>query len=165
MRLPAGEQFRATVHEPTIATDFWAPNIDDVVSVLVKTENRKVKFDKDDDRLSLKSFEESNRQALQEAQDQPPGTLSADPTLTGGIPDAVAKKLAQLGIAPGTPLQVFTGGSAEGQAAMAAAFTHADTPSALTSEARLAQLEGMYARGLITADEHTKQRQRILDEL
>jgi hypothetical protein len=54
VRLSSGETFRATVREPTIATDFWAPGIRDVVSVLVRTKDRKVKFDKDDDRLSVK---------------------------------------------------------------------------------------------------------------
>src|SRR4051794_2464410 len=46
VRLPSGESFRATVHEPTIALDFWPPNNGDTVSVLVRPKDHKVKFDK-----------------------------------------------------------------------------------------------------------------------
>ena len=70
-----GPPFRATVGEPTIATDFWPPNIGDVVSVLVKDKNNKVKFDKDDDRLSVKAFEARQKQqfeAIQRGQAGPP---------------------------------------------------------------------------------------------
>jgi hypothetical protein len=70
VRLATGETFRATVHEPTIATDFWPPNIGDVVSVLVKGKDRKVKFDKDDDRLSVKAYHAAKKAAF-EAQRSP----------------------------------------------------------------------------------------------
>src|SRR5690242_10590309 len=58
--------FRATLKEPTIATDFWGPSIGDVVSVLVKSTG-KVKFDKDDPRLSAKAFEARRKQAFEAA--------------------------------------------------------------------------------------------------
>jgi hypothetical protein len=79
VRLPEGETFRATVHEPTIATDFWAPSIGDVVSVLVRTDDRKVKFDKDDGRLSIKAHHAATKLAFEAAQEQPPGTPPAAP--------------------------------------------------------------------------------------
>ena len=60
----SGETFRATIHEPTIATDFWPPNIRDVVGVLVKSKDRKVKFDKDDDRLSVKAYDAGQEEVL-----------------------------------------------------------------------------------------------------
>src|ERR1700710_238384 len=74
VRLSSGETFRATVHEPTIATDFWAPSIGDAVSVLVKAKDRKVKFDKDDDRLSVKAYHAAKKQAFEDAQGKPAGT-------------------------------------------------------------------------------------------
>jgi hypothetical protein len=169
VRLASGEIFRATVNEPTIATDFWAPSIGDPVSVLVRSKDRKVKFDKDDERLSVKAFEANKKKAFEAAQQQPAGAPSAAPAATTQLPPGVAEKLAQLGIAGGTPMQVFTADSAQGQAALAA-FTHAGTPAApapavLTPEARLVALQGMHDRGLLTDAEYTEQRHRILDEL
>jgi hypothetical protein len=64
VRRPSGETFRATVHEPTIATDFWAPSIGDVVSVLVRPKDGKVKFDKDDARLSVKAVHAARKKAF-----------------------------------------------------------------------------------------------------
>jgi len=61
--------FRATLKEPTIATDFWTPSIGDVVSVLVKSTG-KVKFDKDDPRLSAKVFEARRKQAFEATANQ-----------------------------------------------------------------------------------------------
>jgi Short C-terminal domain len=166
VRLSSGETFRATIHEPTIATDFWAPSIGDVVSVLVKPKDRKVKFDKDDDRLSVKAFQAAKKQAFEDAQNQPVGTPTTPAVWTSSteIPDAIASKLAQLGITPGVPMQVFTGDSAEGQAALAA-LTHAGTPVVQTPETRLTQLKGLHDRGVLTAEEYAEQRHRILDEL
>jgi hypothetical protein len=78
VRLPTGETFRATVHEPTIATDFWPPSVGDVVSVLVDGD-RKVKFDKHDGRLSIKAHHAAQKLAFEAAQEQPPGTPPAAP--------------------------------------------------------------------------------------
>lgn len=77
VRLSTGETFRATIHEPTIATDFWAPSIRDVVSVLVKSKDRKVKFDKDDERLSVKAYHAAKKAGFEDAQKQPAGTPPA----------------------------------------------------------------------------------------
>ena len=164
IRLSSGETFRATVHEPTIATDFWAPSIGGVVSVLVRPKDRKVKFDKDDERLSVKAYHAAKKKAFEEAQRQPPGAAPAAWTSPTEIPDEVASKLAQYGIVPGVPMQVFSGDSAEGQAALAA-FTQAGTPVAQTPEERLATLEWMHQRGLVTDEEYAEQRRRILDEI
>jgi hypothetical protein len=161
--LPTGETFRATIHEPTIATDFWAPSIRDVVSVLVKTKDRKVKFDKDDKRLSVKAYHAAKKQAFQDAKQQPAGTPSPAGSSPAQIPEAVAAKLAQFGIAAGAPIQVFTAVSAQAQAAMAA-FTGA-SPTVETPEARLAKLQTLHDRGLLTAEEYAEQRHRILNQL
>jgi hypothetical protein len=166
VRLSSGETFRATVHEPTIATDFWAPSIGDAVSVLVKAKDRKVKFDKDDDRLSVKAYHAAKKQAFENAQDQPAGTPTSPATWTSSaeLPDAVANKLAQLGIVGGAPMQIFTADSPQGQAALSA-FTHSAAPVAETPEARLEKLQVLHDKGLLTPEEYAEQRHRILDEL
>ena len=75
VRLAGGEVVRATVHEPTIATDFWAPDIGATVSVLVRKDaDRKVKFDKDDPRTSVKAIESAQKAAFEATKLQPPGT-------------------------------------------------------------------------------------------
>jgi hypothetical protein len=164
VRLPSGETFRATVHEPTIATDFWAPSVRDVVSVLVRPKDRKVKFDKDDPRLSVKAFHAAKKKAFEEAQRQPAGTSSDTWTSSTQLPDSVISTLAQLGIAGGAPMRVFTADSAEAQAALAA-FTHPGAPAAQPAEVRLGQLQALHQRGLLTDDEYAAQRLRILNEI
>lgn len=169
VRLPSGETFRATVHEPTIATDFWPPSIGDVVSVLVRPKDRKVKFDKDDERLSAKAFEAAKRKAFEEAQQQLPGSPPAAwPTTAGGttpgLPPEIAAKLAQLGISDTGSMQVVAADSPQAQAALAA-LTHQGAPAGQTPEERLAKLTGLRDRGLVTAEEYAEQRRRILDEI
>ncbi len=176
--LPNEETLRATVNEPTIATDCWPPSIGDVVSVLVRSRDHKVKFDKDDDRISAKAFREAQKRAFGAAQQQPLGTLPTGYAASAQLPDAIADTLAQLGVSPGTQPQVFTAGSAQAQAALAA-FTQFGqlggqlgapdsgqlTGQTPTTEARLAQLEKLREHDLLTVEEYAEQRQRILDEI
>jgi hypothetical protein len=162
VRLASGETFRATIREPTIATNFWPPDIRDVVSVLVGSKDRKVKFDKDDERLSVRAHDAAQKSSFNESLQQPAG--SSNPPASPDIPDAVAKKLAELGIAPGTPMQVMSGDSAQAQALLAA-FGQAGTAAAPTTESRLEQLKALHDRGLLTAEEYAEQRQRILDQI
>ena len=127
VRLASGETFRATIKEPTIATNFWPPDIRDVVSVLVGSKDRKVKFDKDDERLSVKAHDAARKSSFQASQQQPVGSptpASAD------LPDAVVKKLEELGITPGTPT-IVPNDSAQGQALLAA-FAQGRTAAAPT---------------------------------
>ena len=165
VRLPSGETFRATVHEPTIATDFWAPSIRDVVSVLVRPKDRKVKFDKDDERLSVKAYEAGRKPAFEAAAQQPPVTqpATAVPTTAAELPEEIAAKLAQLGFPSGTPMNVVSADSPAGQAALSA-LTHTAAP-VQTPEARLVQLQSLHDRGLLSDAEYAEQRHRILDEL
>lgn len=86
--------FRTTVREPTIATDFWPPNVGDVVSVLVKDKNNKVKFDKDDDRLSVKAFEARQKQqfeAIQHGQAAPPPSFVGFTPTAASTPDPATR--------------------------------------------------------------------------
>jgi hypothetical protein len=176
-----GTMFRATIHEPTIATDFWPPSIGDVVSVLIKSKDGKVKFDKDDERLSMKAYEARAKLAFAAAQNQLPGTgvapaqpwgVAPSAASPGPVPDAVMAKLAQLGITPGTPMQVVNGGAAQAQAILAAFGMSGSLPPAPgpapvaePAEARLERLANLLQQGLLSEDEYATQRQRIISEL
>lgn len=171
--LPDEQTLRATVNEPTIATDFWPPSIGDVVSVLVRSKDHKVKFDKDDDRISAKAFRAAQKRAFESAQQQPPGTPSATQSASvQELPDAIANTLAQLGITPGAQAQVFTADSAQARAALAAFAQLGEQlggqlggQAPPTTEARLAHLESLREHDLLTVEEYDEQRRRILDEL
>jgi len=168
VRLPSGETFRATVGDPTIATDFWAPSVGEEVSVLVKSNDRKVKFDKDDPRLSVKEHHAAQRQAFEAAQASPPGTPPAPLAGLSDLPAGVAAQLAALGASGETSVHVVSGDSPEGQAALRAALAHlggAAAEPAATPEARLAKLDALRAGGLLTDAEYAEQRHRILDEI
>jgi hypothetical protein len=183
IRPAEGAPFRATIHEPTIATDFWPPSIGDVVSVLIKSKDKKVKFDKDDERLSAKAFRTGRDLAFEAAQNQPVGSPVGStqpwgmggPAASGALPDAVMAKLAQLGIAPGSPMQVVGRDSAQGQAVLGAfgvspgaagVPTAGDMPGAApTAESRLARIAALHQQGLLTDAEYATQRERIISEL
>jgi len=162
VRLPSGETFRATLKEPTIATNFWAPDIGDMVSVLVRTKDRKVKFDKDDDRLSVKAHDAARKQAFEAAQQQPAGTPAGSPTDSVDLPAAVTEKLAKLGLTGGVSATVLPAGSPEAQAALAGFLRPAPN---LDPEERLLRLKTLNDKGLLSAEEYDEQRRRILDEL
>jgi len=99
--------FRATLKEPTIAIDFWRPGIGDVVSVLVKS-NGKVKFDKDDPRISAKvyeanrkaAFEATRNQTFEDARNQEVGS-PAGSGLPANLAEVLAAQFAQFGLQPG----------------------------------------------------------------
>ena len=176
--------FRATIHEPTIATDFWPPNVGDVVSVLIKSKDNKVKFDKDDQRLSVKAYEARTKQAFADVQNQPLGTpvasnqpwRTAGSSTGGALPDSVIAKLSQLGITPGAPIQVLGSDSAQAQAILAAfgggsvaadgSASFAGASAAVpTPEMRLARIAALRQQGLLTEAEYATQRERIISEL
>ena len=50
-----------------------------MVSVLVKSKDGKVKFDKDDERMSVKAYEAAKKQAFEKVQQQPAGSPSPAP--------------------------------------------------------------------------------------
>jgi hypothetical protein len=172
VRLPNEAPFRATIHEPTIATNFWPPNIGDTVSVLVKDRDGKVKFDKDDDRLSAKAFESRKNQAFEAAKHQSVGQPGTPfPAYAPALPEGIAQRLAQYGIQPGQPIPVFTADAAQAQALFAAFGQPAPTgafaepaPDA-DPAARLATLQALRDSGLLSDAEYATQRQRILDAI
>lgn len=174
VRLASGEVFRATVEEPRIAVDFWPPDTHDTVSVLVRPRDRKVTFDKDDARLSRKAVVANRHEQLATAQHQPAGTPTPAWTVPAGLPGLMGQKLARLGIVPGSPLPALGADAPQAQALLAAfagasstlaASAGASTAVVATPEARLARLDALRERGLVSAEEHAAARRRILAEL
>jgi hypothetical protein len=193
--------FRATLKEPTIAIDFWRPGIGDVVSVLVKS-NGKVKFDKDDPRISAKAFEAKRKaafeatrnQTFEEARNQEVGS-PAGSGLPANLAEVMAAQFAQFGVQPGQleqpgqpGVQVFSVGGPEqtraaaerlraaGLGGLADQVEQAQGSAAAGQDrsaqgvdddpaARLGTLENLRDRGLMTDEEYTTQRRRILDDI
>ena len=146
VRRPGAEVLRATIQEPTIATNFWPPSIGDVASVLVDAKGSKVKFDKDDPRLDAKTRMREQKDRFSAVGSEAPG--SPAPGRGGASPFASA---------------VFSGDPEQARAALEALRARA---SATADPAeRLAKLEALKAQGLVTDAEHATQRARILDAI
>jgi hypothetical protein len=190
--------FRATIKDPMIALDFWRPSVGDVVSVLVKS-NGKVKFDKDDPRMSVKAYEARRRESFKAALIQDPQAETLQDPLTAQSQAAQSQDQWPDHGSPAGPRgpQIFTLGGADprrlrdaaeklraaGLGGLADQVEHAgreavlgrsdqpgrpdqlgrpDQPDA-DPAARLGTLENLRERGLLTDDEYTAQRRRILD--
>lgn len=139
--------FRATIQEPTIATSFWPPRIGDVVSVLVDSKSGKVKFDKDDPRLNAKARMQEQKQRFEATGAQSHGSPAA---VRDGSPP-----LASWG---------FAGDPEQARAAIEALRAARSSATAEPAD-RLAKLEALKERGLLTDEEYASQRQRILDAI
>jgi hypothetical protein len=90
VRVADRSPFRATIQTPRIATDFWDPRPRDVVGVLVRLKDSKVKFDKDDARLSFKAYQARQKQAFDDVKT---GDVKAQ---EAGAPDLARMMAAQL---------------------------------------------------------------------
>lgn len=163
---------RATIQEPSIATDFWPPDIGDVVGVLYDAGRDKVKFDKDDPRISAKARKRQGQDRLAASAAQAPGT-PAHPSAPGGPPVAFpaeaqmanAQVLSEL--LSGDPTQMHAAVDALRASAASAAPAPAPAPAEASADpgARLAKLDALKASGLLTDEEHAEQRRRVLDSI
>lgn len=159
-----GPTFRTVIQEPNICIDFAPPYTGSTVNVLIKGD--KVKFDQDDPRISSKA-----RKAEAAARFAPEanGTASTDPlsapstgqpdiaVLFGG--DALMEQIRAIAEqARASGAATFVGGSA---------MPPAPTTPADQNEpaARLAKLEALKQRALMTDAEYATARKRILDAL
>lgn len=159
---PSGSPFRATIPEPNLVNGFLSPRAGMTVSVLVK--GLKAKFDKDDPQLNRQSNIDSlrglnNERFAQLASGAPgsspgptPGSLagllagSAGGASDGGsILDAIRSA-----VESGNVINLAGGGA-----------THAAEDPA----ARLAKLEALHGRGLMTDAEYAAARQHIIDAI
>lgn len=182
IRLESGAAFRATIREPTIATDFWAPGIGDTVSVLVKSKDGKVKFDKDDRQISVKAYEQDRQRGFDAVRNQevgPPPAGQAPYAEGGDLAEVLAAQLSKLGF-QGTRrvAHVFSNDPAKAQAALDALRaaglssqpdharpSHPSSGNDPSPAARLSELETLRDLGLLTDHEYATQRQRILDSI
>lgn len=129
------EAFRTTIHEGFLGPKggFADPEIGATVGVLYEPKSRKVKFDNADPRLMSAPEFQSTEARFAEAASALPGTSPID-----------ADPLVDLGVAV-SPAHEDIG-------------TRASDPGA-----RLRELEELRAEGLISEDEYTAQRQKIID--
>jgi hypothetical protein len=86
VRTESGEVFRAKVPTPRIATDFKDPSIGDTVAVEFDPGSHKVRFDKDDPKLSMKAYHKQRQANFDAALNAPAGTSTAAATAPSGEP-------------------------------------------------------------------------------
>jgi hypothetical protein len=153
-----GEPFRVTIQEPGIATNFWPPSAGDRVTVLVDRDRdsvrpesvrpesvRRVKFDKDDQRISAKWRMADQQRSFEAVGEEPAGT---DPFgMARPSRDVIRATI---------------------QAAVDAAAMQSGSPgqeTVLDPAARLARLDSLRKSGLVTDDEYATARARIIAEI
>jgi hypothetical protein len=161
-----GEVFRATIQSPMIATNFWPPDVRDKVFVLIDAKHGKVKFDKDDPRIDYKARKAARHANFEQTANDAPGT-DVPPDRTRG---------------PGVlPAGMFSGDPAETNAAveaLRAAALQAMASGKVTSfgstgivagtgdtTTRLALLDALKQKGLMTDEEYATARQRIINAI
>jgi hypothetical protein len=174
VRPSAAPAFRTTVNAPFIATDFWPPDVGDVVLVEVDVAREKAKFDKSDPRISYKEHERVTRLRNQEAFD---ASLSESIPVPGGAAMPAPPGSVDLSaiLASVRDAQTKAGGDRDAMAAMlreqlgaevvavdggAVAAAAPEDPVAL-----LTKLGELRDRGVLTAEEFDEQKRRILRRL
>ena len=90
VRKADGTVVRAKIDEPRIATNFWWPDVGDVVKVEVDAKSGKVRFDMDDPKMNAKARKRAQKDAFAAALDQPPGTPT--PRSDGGEDPAAVRE-------------------------------------------------------------------------
>ena len=178
IRLADAGPARVTIQEPTIATDFWPPDIGDTVRVLFDAGRDKVKFDKDDLRISAKARRQEGHDRLATSAAQAPGTLAAYPasSAAAGMPISLPDGARFVQADPQMLSELFSGDPAQMRAAAdalragaasagAGAAAAGPGPASADPAARLAKLDALKASGLLTDEEHADQRRRILDSI
>jgi|SRR4051794_9346140 hypothetical protein len=189
------EPFRATLKEPTIAIDFWPPSIGDVVSVLVKTNGKVKfdKADprisaKAFEARRKQAFEAAQHQPYQADPDfgSPESAAgdfqglqslqsfqgvqvfgAADPSQLRAAADQLrAAGLGALADQMTHQLADQTADQAPDRTATGTAEPDRPEPGSGDDPAtRLARLENLRDRGLLSDEEYAAQRQRILNDL
>jgi hypothetical protein len=160
VRPSTGSPLRVTIHEGFTAPagGFRNPSVGEVVGVLYDPKSQRVKFDNSDPRLSAAPAGQAVADGFAAVAAAPPGTSSVGP----GTPDA-----SEL---PGT-VQSFSGEAATemlgallgsgGVEAVADMKAHAAGDPA----ERLAKLQALRDKGVLTEAEYEAQRQRIIEAI
>ncbi len=161
-----GPVFRTTIHTPTIATNFWSPDVGDKAFVLIDGKHRKVKFDKDDPRIDYKARKSARNSRFEQTANAQPGS--------GAQPDPMrAQRVLPAGMFSGDPAQTNAAVEALRAAALQAMASgnvvSFASPGLVGGTAdpttRLAMLDGLKQKGLMNDDEYAAARQRIIDAI
>ncbi|HSO97026.1 MAG TPA: SHOCT domain-containing protein [Acidimicrobiia bacterium] len=148
-----GSAFRVTLREPKfIKGGFHQPQIGDVVGVLFDPKTHDAKFDTSDQRLTITFQEQREREAFETAASGAPGTAAP------GMPDQIQV----LSGADAGPIvnALLSNQSIGGVEGIQALRRDGDGPAE-----RLAKLDDLKAKGLVSDAEYGAQRQRIIDAI
>jgi hypothetical protein len=147
VRPASGDPFRTTLEEPKfIRGGFAQPGVGAVIGVLFDPKSNKAKFDTSDPRINLTRGGDAAQAAFDAAASASPGTA---PPATG------------LGGFAG--VQVLDGAEASQVAdALRAAGVAVPGQAEDDPAARLAQLDDLKAKGLVSEAEYAEQRQKII---
>ena len=146
-----GTDFRVTLREPKlIKGGFHQPQIGDVIGVLFDPKTHEAKFDTSDQRLTITYKEQKERDVFEAAASAAPGTAAP------GIPDQIQV----LSGADAAPIvnALLANQSLSGVEGLQALRRDDDGPAE-----RLAKLDGLKAKGLVSDAEYAAQRQKIID--
>ncbi|MGO9903997.1 MAG: SHOCT domain-containing protein [Solirubrobacteraceae bacterium] len=139
-----GPVFRATIQEPDIATDFWAPERGDVIKVLIDPKSHKVKFDKSDPKISYKAHRRAAQERFDaEARATPPSVGVDAPT--GVAAAAAADESIDISELLRSAVQARQG--------------------ARDPAERLAKLQALKDQGVLSDAEYTAARQQIIESI
>ena len=148
-----GTDFRVTLREPKlIKGGFHQPQIGDTVGVLFDPTTHDAKFDTSDQRLTITFKEQKEREAFEAAASAAPGTTAPR------VPDQIQV----LSGADAAPIvnALLSNESLSGVERLPATHRGEDGPAE-----RLAKLDDLKAKGLVSDAEYAAQRQKILDAI
>jgi len=141
-----GPVFRATIQEPDLATDFWPPDPGDVVKVLVDPKSQKVKFDKSDPKISYKAHKRAEQERFE---------AEAQALAAGEV------------VAPAVGTDAEAGPRAAGDIDFTEVLRSAvqARQQALDPAERLAKLQELKDKGLLSDAEFAQARQQIIESI
>lgn len=166
VRPAKGRVFRATIQTPVIATNFWAPDVGDQVLVLIDAKHGKVKFDKDDPRIDYKARKAARNARFDQTANAAPGTVAQPDQLR-------AQRVLPAGMFSGDPAQTNAAVEALRAAALQAMASgnvvSFGSPGVAAGTAdpttRLAMLDALKQKGLMSEAEYAAARQRVIEAI
>jgi hypothetical protein len=154
VHLATGSAFRVTLQEPKFIKGeggFSQPAVGAVVGVLFDPKSKKAKFDTSDPRLLGGAQRQADQAAFEAAASASPGT----PAAPGAFPD-------QMQVLSGSDAAPIVNALLSSEAVGAADGLQALRQQAGDPADRLAKLEALKAKGLVSDAEYQTQRQKII---
>jgi hypothetical protein len=165
IRPESGDAFRATIESPLPANNFWPPEVGATVSVLFNAKHE-VKFDKDDDRTSVKAqwlaTHPKHPRFEADVYGAPGRGRGATVNPGSDARSAIAPPIA--GAAGVVSIEAIRAAAVQ-SIASGNVVNLAGGPARDAGDpaARLAKLEALKQQGLMTDDEYAAARQHIID--